>query len=170
MIAEKELFLQEIKTKFNPEGFVAINYQKINANILAEFREKLAQVKGDFFVVKKRIFLKAAKALQLQYELEELEGHIALILAKEEFITATKVLYTFKKENENVLNILSGYFKGKKYTSKEIEQISELPSLEESRAQILGVFAAPMSQTLGVIESILTSVICCIENKSIKES
>jgi large subunit ribosomal protein L10 len=34
------------------------------------------------------------------------------------------------------------------------------------RAQLLGTFEAPMSQTLAVVEAILCSVLHCLENKA----
>ena len=51
-------------------------------------------------------------------------------------------------------------------SASDVEQISKLPSKEEMRAQFLGTLEAPLSQTLGVIEALLTTVMHCLENKS----
>lgn len=175
MSAEKELLMNELKAKINPRmGFILASYDKLSANKMAEFRETLVKTGGDFFAVKKRVFLKAAGNFDasgsLGYELGELKGHVALVMTKNSFVETTKALYAFRKENSENLHILGGHFEGKKCSSKDIEMISELPSVEVMRAQFLGLLEAPMSQTLAVIEALLTSVMHCIENKCEKES
>ena len=45
----------------------------------------------------------------------------------------------------------------------------KLPAKDEMRAQLLGLFEAPMSQTLSTMESLLTSVMHCLENKKDKD-
>jgi large subunit ribosomal protein L10 len=50
-----------------------------------------------------------------------------------------------------------------------VELISKLPTLLEMRAQFLGLLEAPMTQTLGTIQAMLTSVIYCLDNKAKKE-
>lgn len=170
MLAEKELFLEEVKGKVDPSiGFVLASYRGINANTFAGFRNRLVEVGGDFFVIKKRVFVKAAKDLDLQYEVSELEGHVGLAFSKENFLGMTKALYGFKKENDGSLSILGGHFEGKKCSSQAIEQISKLPSQNEMRAQFLGLLEAPMTQTLGVLQALLSSVIYCLDNKAKKE-
>ncbi len=170
MLAEKEIFLEEIKGKIDPSiGFVLTNYRGINANAFAGFRSKLIEAGGDFFVVKKRVFIRAAKDLNLEYKVKELDGHVGLAFARENFLSMTKALYAFKKESAEAVSILGGHFEGKRCSSQEVEQISLLPSQDEMRAQFLGLLVAPMTQTLGLLQALLCSVIYCLDNKAKKE-
>ena|SRR3990167_1504552 len=170
MLAEKEIFLEEIKGKIDPGvGFVLASYRGINANAFAGFRNRLVDAGGDFFVVKKRVFVKAAKDLNLEYKVKELGGHVGLAFAKENFLAMTKALYAFKIENNDAVSILGGHFEGKRCSPSEMEQISKLPSQDEMRAQFVGLLAAPMTQTLGLLQALLCSVIYCLDNKAKKE-
>jgi large subunit ribosomal protein L10 len=170
MLAEKELFLNEVKGKIDPSiGFVLASYRGINANGFASFRNRLVEAGGDFFVIKKRVFVKAAKDLELSYAVDELEGHVGLAFAKDNFLALTKALYAFKNENVDTLKVIGGHFEGKKCSEQDVETISKLPSQDEMRAQFLGLLAAPMTQTLGVVQAMLTSVIYCLDNKANKE-
>lgn len=170
MLAEKEIFLEEVKSKIDPaQGFILASYKGLDANAFAGFRNRLIAAGGDFFVMKKRVFVKAAKDLNLEYGVKELGGHVGLAFAREDFLAMTKALYSFKTEHAETVNVLGGHFEGKKCSSQEVEQISKLPSQNEMRAQFLGLLVAPMTQTLAVLQATLSSVIYCLDNKAKKE-
>lgn len=167
MLAEKELLLNEIKNRIDPKvGFILTAYQNLTANKMSEFRSQLYKSKGDFFALKKRVLLKAAKDLQLSLEQKELQGHVGIVFVNDNLVTTTKALSNFKKENEGTIAILGGYFEGKKCTPSDIEAIAQLPTQAEMRAQFLSVLEAPLSHMLSVFEAIMTSVIYCLDNKS----
>ncbi len=67
------------------------------------------------------------------------------------------------------VEVVGGRFEGKMYTGADVEKLSNLPSKDEMRAQFLSVLEAPMSQTLAVMEALLTSVVYCLDNKSKQE-
>ncbi len=170
MLAEKELFLEEIKAKVDPSlGFILASYRGINANAFAGFRNRMVEAGGDFFVIKKRVFIKAAKDLNLEYAVNDLTGHVGLAFAKTNFVALTKALYDFKNENLETITVLGGHFEGRKCSMQDVELISKLPSQNEMRAQFLGLLVAPMTQTLGVLQAMLSSVIYCLDNKAKKE-
>ena len=171
MIEEKQLLLDELKGSIHPEvGFILTSYSGISANDFAQFREDIAQAGGNFHAMKKRVFMKASEELDLGYELSELEGHVGLIVSDESFVATTKALYNFKKSNAKKIKVLGGHFEGKKCSTEEFEQVSKLPTLDEMRAQFVGLLEAPMTQTLGVLQALLTSVVYCLDNKANKES
>lgn len=168
MLKEKELLLKEIQSKIDPqEGFVLIRYQGMTPNMESDFRGSLVAAGGDYFVVKKRIFSKAAEHENIEYSANDLDGHIGLVYVTKpgQFVATAKALFDFKKDNADNVDVIGGYFEKSKYPSKDIQALSELPSLEEMRAQMLGLFEAPMSTTLATIEAILTSVMHCVQNK-----
>ncbi|MCH9621563.1 MAG: 50S ribosomal protein L10 [Chlamydiia bacterium] len=170
MSAEKQALLDEVKEKIDlEEGFIIASYDKLNANVVAGVREALVKAGGDMFIVKKRIFAKAASEKKVEYSLEELEGHVFLAMAKGNFPAVAKEVFKVAKDTKAV-KILGGYFEDKKCQASEVEQISKLPSLDEMRAQIIGLLEAPMSQTLATIDALLSSVLHCMENKISKET
>lgn len=170
MRKEKQLLLDEIKETFeSPTGVVVTQYDKLDSNATAEFRAKLNEAGAKYVAVKKRMLLKAAEQLGFELDKSQLEGHIGVMETGENFVEATKALCAFAKEHKKSLEILSGRFEGKAVSKDDVVAISQLPSQDEMRAQMLGLFEAPMSQTLAVMESLLTSVIYCLDNKA-KES
>jgi len=170
MRAEKQLLLDEIEDKL--EGSKAVifaKYQSLGPDLSDDFRGQLRDAGGSFTAVKKRVLLKAAEKQGIQMDLDTLAGHIGVMIAHEDPISATKVLFKFAKENKETLEVLAGHFDGQLCSAEDVKAISQLPSQDEMTAQFLGLLEAPMAQTLSVMEALLTSVMHCLENKSQEE-
>lgn len=167
MRAEKQFLLDEIKEEMDgASAFVVTRYKGLTPNLSSDFRKSLQDAGGDFTVVKKRVLLKAAKAGGITLDPSLLEGHIGVVFAKEDPIPTTKALFSFAQSNEEVLEVLAGQFEGRLCSAEDVKAISMLPSQDEMRAQFLGLLEAPMSQTLSVMEALLTSIMHCLENKN----
>ncbi|PCI78274.1 50S ribosomal protein L10 [Candidatus Aerophobetes bacterium] len=167
---EKQLLLDEVvNTIEQSDTFVITSYNKINPNLDHELRSAIRKAGGSYTVVKKRILAKAASDLGLSIDEGILEGHVALATATDDGVATTKVLFDFSKEHKDTLKVLGGRFEGQIYDGAYFKQISDLPSKQELRSQIVGLLEAPMSQTVRVIDSMLSCLLHCIENKIQKE-
>jgi large subunit ribosomal protein L10 len=167
MRPEKQLLLNEIKDKIaGSKAIVIASYKRLEPNAASMFRTNLAKTGGGLEVVKKRVLIKAAQDAGVALDPAQLQGHIAVVFANEDPVQTTKAIFQFSKENEEVLEVLGGRFEGAVCSAQDVEQISKLPSKDEMRSQFLGTLEAPLSQTLSVIEALLTSVMHCLENKS----
>ena len=170
MRPEKQLFLDALKEKITQsQGMILVKYDHFSPNHSWDFCTRLKKTESRFEVVKKRIFLKAANECGLDFDLKDFQGHMGVVFVKGEALEATKTVVELGKERENSLAVLNGLYEGKIYSAQDMEAISKLPSRDEMRAQFLGLLEAPMSQTLAVVESLLSSVPYCLENKSAKE-
>lgn len=170
MREEKKFLLDEIRDKVaGSKAFLFTRYQGLDPNKASDFRIQLAKVGGGFTVVSKRILMKAAEQQGVVISRDMLKGHVGVVYAKEDPIQATKAVYQFSKDNEEVFEVLGGHFEGKLYSAQDVKALSQLPSQDEMRAQLLGLFEAPMAQTLSVMDAIMTSLLYCLENKCEKE-
>lgn len=170
MRQEKQLLLDEVKEKIEgSSAFILASHKKLNPNLGFGFRKALRSVGGSFCVVKKRLFLKATTALGLKIDAQTLGGHLAVISSGEDVAQTAKAVYTFSSECKENLEVLGGYFEGKLRSPEEIEEIAKLPSKIEMQAAFLGTLEAPLAQTLGTIEALLTSVLHCLDGKIKKE-
>jgi large subunit ribosomal protein L10 len=171
MRPEKSLLLQEIKEKIdNSKALVLATYKQMNPNLAASFRTSIGKTGGSFEIVKKRMLIKAAEKAGFTLDHASLHGHIGVIFADQDLVQTTKCVYQFRKENEGIFDVLGGRFEGALCSAQDMELISQLPSHDEMRSQLLGLFEAPMSQTLAVMESLLCSVLFCLENKASLEA
>lgn len=164
---EKQFLLDEIKDQIDQfRSFVIMRYLGLKANSANAFRRDIAQMGGNVEVVRKRVLVKAAEAAGVSLDLNALEGHIALVFAGMDPIETTKVVFKYSKETNEAIKVIGGRFDGQLYGASQVEMLSKLPGKQEMRAQLLGTLEAPMSQTLAVMEALLTSVAYCLDNKS----
>ena len=167
MRQEKQLLLDEIKDKIEGSSAIVLTkYQSLTPDLSASFRKALLETGGSFTAVRKRLLWKAAKENGIDLDLDALEGHIGIVVASDDPIPTTKAVFDFAKNNKETLEILAGQFEGRLCSAEEVTAIAKLPSKDEMRAQFLGLLEAPMSQTLSVMEALLTSILHCMENKN----
>ncbi len=167
MRQEKSLLLQEIKDKIDgSQAIVLATYQKMSPNLASDFRMNISKTGGSFEIVKKRMLIKAAEKAGFTLDRSNLQGHIGVIFADSDPVETTKYVYQFCKENTDNFVVIGGRFEGQLCSETDLKLISQLPSQDEMRAQLLGTFEAPMSQTLATIEALLCSVVYCLENKT----
>jgi len=170
MRAEKQWLLDEVKTLIEEsKAMLVTRYTQIPPDDSWDFRETLAKKKSIYEVVKKRIFLKALKDAGVELEDEKFEGHIGVVFTQEDTVGPAKTVYEYSKEHNDAIEVLFGRIEGKYYSADDVKALSKLPSQEEMRAQFLSTLEAPMSQTLAVMQSLLTSPLYCLENKSQSE-
>ena len=168
MREEKQLLLDEVKEKFEEcEGFVVARYEGLGAVKAREFRGHIAEVNGEFEVVRKRIFIKAAKAAGLELNGRDYEGHIGIIFAKEDPL---RVLKTVVKYGEESIRLLGGRIEGEFVSAEEVVAMAKLPPLEELRAQVLGLIQNVMGGVISVLQAPMTGVMHCLEAKAKKDS
>ncbi|MBF5051103.1 50S ribosomal protein L10 [Candidatus Clavichlamydia salmonicola] len=166
MKEEKSLLLDEVKSKIEESnGFVVISYKGLTAVLSRLFRNTLFDLDGEFEVVKKTIFLKAAESAGVSVPLEDTEGHMGVLFGKQDIAQLAKNIIEFNKKNNNVFKILGGRIEESSYTSEEMDAIAALPGIKELRAQFVGLIQAPLANVVGVVQAVLTSVLNCMEEK-----
>jgi len=167
MRPEKSLLINEIKGMIDDSNVMIItSYPNLKPNQSWDFRAKLRESQSSFEVVKKKVFVKAAEKSGVELNVNDLSGHIGVVFAKGDGVAPSKTIFEFKKGVLEELNVISGWVDGAKFSPDRILELSKLPSQNEMRAQFLGLLEAPMSQTLSVMESLLTSILFCLEQKS----
>jgi large subunit ribosomal protein L10 len=170
MREEKQLLLDEIKEKIEgSKGFVALNYQNFTAARARDFRDKMAEVGGEFEVVRKRVFIKAAESMGIPMDIKSLSGHVGIVFAQTDTTPVVKKTVQYGEDNEKAVTVLGGHIDGAVCTAEDVEAIAKLPGLQEMRAQILGVLEAPMAQSVQVFHALLASILYCTDAKSKKE-
>ncbi len=170
MRPEKKLLLDEIKEKIeNAKALIVANYASLTPNLSWNLSQELEKDNSFFEVVKRRVFIKAAKEAGLELKDEDtIKGAVGVFFINGDAIEATKKIYNFSSSNDDLFKVLQGKYENEIYTTKDMEVLSKLPTKNQMRSEFLGLLEAPMSQTLSVMDSLLTSLLHCIENKKKK--
>jgi large subunit ribosomal protein L10 len=166
MRAEKELLLNEIQDKIvASQGFIITQYKSFSPQMSWELTKLLKENKSNFEVVKKSVFVKAAKKANIEIDQQALAGQIGILFVDNDIVETTKTFCKFIDGNGELLKVISAYVAGRTYNEKDVIEMSKLPSLDVMRAQFLGLLEAPMAELLSVMQSLLTCIIYCFINK-----
>lgn len=169
MRAEKQFLLDEIKEKIDSsKGFIVASYKDFDASKARAFRDQVAEVGGEFEVVRKRVFIKAAQSAGIELDSTLFEGHVGVVFANEDTTRLAKSTVKYSEDNNEAISVLTGQIDGEVVSKEDITALAKLPSLEELRAQIVGLLQAPMAQTVGAMNQALTAVLVCMEEKGKK--
>lgn len=170
MRAEKQFLLDELQEKLDSSiGFIVTRYQGFTANKARQFRDIVSEQQGEYEVVRKRVFFKALEKNGIPFNMDNIEGHIGVIFAKKDVAQLTKACVKYGEENEKALEVLGGKIEGDLYSAQDMIAIASLPSLNELRAQILGLLEAPARDIVSVCNAHLSGLVNCLDAKAKKE-
>ena len=146
----KKTYIEEMKKVFSSNESVMIaHYQGLNVVQLDALRKELRENGIIFKITKNRITKLAVKETSLK-ELEKFfTGPTAAAISSEPFMSA-RILTNFAKSNDK-LKIVAGFMEGKVIDQAEVAKIASLPTLNEARANIVGILKAPAQKIIGIL-------------------
>ena len=129
-----------------------LNYTKLSAPQMNDFRKSLKKIGADVCVSKVSIAQIALKELKHDKLAERLCGQTAFVLSNKDSVEVSKILVKFTKDAEN-LKLQGGLLEGKVLESDDIKRLSELPSREVLLAMLLGVLQSPLTRLAGALNA-----------------
>ena len=146
----KKTYIEEMKKVFSSNEAVMIaHYQGLNVVQLDSLRKELRENGIIFKITKNRITKLAVKETPLK-ELEKFfTGPTAAAISSDPFMSA-RILAKFAKTN-NKLKIVAGFMEGKVIDQAEVAKIASLPTLNEARANIVGILNASASKLVSIL-------------------
>ena len=154
MRAEKKLIVDELSKQVGASPFVLMtDYTGMTVSQFADLRKKLRGVHAECHVVKNTMLRHAAKSAGLP-ALDEavLTGMTAVVYgdAKSDISAAAKILKQFAKGSEKPKMKL-GVLGQQVLKAEEMAAVADLPSLDQLRAQLIGLLQTPATRIAVVL-------------------
>ena len=124
---------------------VAAEYRGLSVEEMTELRREARSAGVYLRVVKNTLARRAVEGTEFECMQDTLKGPILLAFAKEDPGAAARVIKKFAKEHD-ALQAVSLSVGGQLLPGSDLAKLAELPTLDQARAILLGVFVAPMSQ------------------------
>ena len=121
------------------------DYRGINVEDVTKLRTELRNANAKYTVIKNNITKRALAEAGIEGLEEKLEGPTAVIMNNEDYLTPTKAIYNFTKNND-YYKIKGGVIEGKVMTTEEIITIAKLPSREDLLSMLAGALLANISK------------------------
>ena len=148
---EKEKVIAELHAKMaKARAAIVAEPRGLDVETVTALRKKLRDAKVEYRVVKNTLAARAAKGTPLEVVADRFVGPTALVMSYDDVVAPAKLLTEFMKDRENFV-IRGAVVEGVLVDAKGVLALAKLPSLNELRAQILGMLAQPATKLARVI-------------------
>ncbi len=140
------------------DGIVVTEYRGLTVNQVSDLRARLRDVQGRYVITKNTLFKIALRESGWPVPENLLVGTTGVALAEGGFPTLAKSILAYAQDNEAVLSIKGGVMGSMILNPAQVETISNLPSLDELRAQLAGLIVQPAAGLVSVLNAGVASV------------
>ncbi len=165
---KKKIYIEEMKKFFSTTTSVFVtHYQGLNVKELDQLRNEMRK-NGILFRITKNKITKLALQDTKYKKLENLFNGPTAVAFSDDAITSAKILTKFAKTNSN-LKIIGGIMEDEPLSMEEVANIATLPTLDEARAKIVGIFKAPAQKIISILLAPGSKIAILAHAKSIKK-
>ena len=146
---QKKNYIAEMSTQFeNSKAVMVTHYQGLNMVQLDELRTKMREHGIIFKITKNRITKLALEKTKCK-DLSDLFTGPTAVAFGDDAIMSARILSKFAKDNEN-LKLIGGIMDNEVLDQAGVQNVASLPTLDEARANIIGILNAPASKLVSI--------------------
>ena len=147
---QKKNYISEMETQFqNNEAVMVTHYQGLTMSQLDELRGQMREHGIKFTITKNRITKIALEKTKCR-ELSNLFTGATAVAFSDDAIISARILSKFAKTNEN-LKLSGGIMGNEVLDQAAVQKVANLPTLDEARANIVGILATPASKLVSIL-------------------
>ena len=147
---QKKNYISEMETQFqNNNAVLVTHYQGLTMTQLDDLRGKMRDHGIKFQITKNRITKIALEKTKCKDLTELFKGATAVAFSDDAIISA-RILSKFAKDNQN-LKLLGGIMGEDLLDQAGLQNVANLPTLDEARAKIVGILATPASKFVSIL-------------------
>ena len=147
---QKKNYISEMETQFqNNEAVMVAHYQGLTMSQLDELRGQMREHGIKFTITKNRITKIALEKTKCK-DLSNLFTGATAVAFSDDAIISARILSKFAKTNES-LKLLGGIMGNEVLDQAAVQNVANLPTLDEARANIVGILATPASKLVSIL-------------------
>ena len=147
---QKKTYINEMETQFqNNEAVMVTHYQGLTMSQLDELRAQMREHGIKFTITKNRITKIALEKTKCK-ELSNLFTGATAVAFSNDAIISARILSKFAKTNES-LKLLGGIMGNEVLEQAAVQNVANLPTLDEARANLVGILATPASKLVSIL-------------------
>ena len=147
---QKKSYIADMTNQFeNSKAVMVTHYQGLTMPQLDELRTQMRE-HGIIFKITKNKITKLALEKTKCKELSNLFTGPTAVAFGEDAIMSARILSKFAKDNEN-LKVIGGLMDNEILDQAGVEKVANLPTLDEARANIIGILNASASKIVSIL-------------------
>ena len=150
--AQKAESIEALKSVFASSGAVVVtHYLGLTVAEMTDLRGRLRKEGAQIKVVKNRLAQKALDGAAGDAGYALFKGPVAIAYGPDP-VSAAKVVTQYAKDNEK-FTVVGGLLGEQVLTQDAVKSLASLPSLDQIRAQLIGLIQAPATKVAGVLQA-----------------
>ena len=147
---QKKNYISEMTSQFeNSKAVMVTHYQGLTMTQLDDLRAQMREHGIIFKITKNRITKLALEKTKCKNLSDLFTGPTAVAFG-EDAIMSARILSKFAKDNEN-LKLIGGIMDNEVLDQAGVQNVASLPTLDEARANIVGILNAPASKLISIL-------------------
>ena len=148
--AQKRELVERLNEQWKTSGVIVVaHYKGMTVAQMTDFRKRMKDAGGIVKVTKNRLAKLAIKDTDVESVSDLLEGQTCVAYS-EDPVSAARVSVKYSRENDKLV-ILGGAMGKTRLDTEGVKALADLPSLDELRAQLLGLLQTPAAKLLGLL-------------------
>ena len=151
--AQKAHAIEEIAESLQRAQLAVLtDYRGLKVGDLQALRSTLRPFGAQFHIAKNTLTRLAAERAGIEGLEPMLEGPLALLLAYDDVVGASKAITDFARTSR-ILTVKAGVLNSRVISAADVEALASMPSREVLLGKLLGMLASPMVRTVGVLSA-----------------
>ncbi len=152
-VQKKEIFEKVKDILGKAKSTVFVNFHGLPVADSSKMRQTLRADGVSYMVAKKTITKKVLEGTNIEGNIPELEGELAIAYG-DDLIAPARGVFDFQKKFDGKLSILGGIFEGKYMSKEEMTSIASIPSLKGLRGQFVNLINSPLQGLVIALDAI----------------
>lgn len=141
------------------KSIVLVEYAGLKVKDNEELRNQCKKENSEYVTLKKSLAKIAFDKKEIKdFDLNNLDGSVAMVLGYEDEVTPAKLVDTFVKKH-NVMKILAGIIDSKVLQAAQVKELAKLPSKQELLGKVVATINAPISGFVNVLAGNLRGLV-----------
>ena len=152
-----------VKRFQNSKGVYFTNYTGIDVKTITDLRKSFRDSNVEYVVTKNTLTRLAAKEAGYENLDEILTGEVGIAFSDDATAPA-RIIKEFKKENEDLLDVLGLIFDGALYPSDKYIEFANLPTKEESLTKMVVMLSQPLTKFASALNDSFAKLLSTLGN------
>jgi len=158
---KEELVARYVELLGSATGFVVVQSKGLSVKEVDGLRAAVRKANGSYLVAKNTLLTKALEQVGLPVPADLLTGPNGIAFGMDNFPGVAKAILDYASDTTRVekMKVVGGLMGSDALTGPQVDAISKLPSLDEMRAQLIGLIVAPATGIVSVVQAANANVV-----------
>ena len=147
---KEELLAKYVDLLKKSDAVFVAEYKGLTVQKLQDLRAEARKSGGVVYVTKNTLLLKALAEVGMAAPEATMKGQLATAFSSGDASSMAKTMLAYAKK-EDLMVMKGGVLGAKALSAKDVESLSQLPGMDQLRAQLIGVISAPARNVASVI-------------------